>query len=145
MKGNNKQGISMQQPNDGCNGNSGVPNTNNVGNNNSTSICVAVITGVFGLATAIIAIRVRSKKKNELEDKRTKNKMEVDDHKAWLDIKKNEEKNRQNLESYRAKKKIDQEYKCINRRIAAPTIQISLREWQDKFNSKYPMPEYSAL
>ena len=82
----------MQQPNDGCNGNSGVPNTNNVGNNNSTSICVAVITGVFGLATAIIAIRVRSKKKNELEDKRTKNKMEVDDHKAWLDIKKNEEK-----------------------------------------------------
>lgn len=72
MKGNNKQGISMQQPNDGCNGNSGVPNTNNVGNNNSTSICVAVITGVFGLATAIIAIRVRSKKKNELEERELK-------------------------------------------------------------------------
>lgn len=145
MKGNNKQGNFMQQPNDGCNGNSGVPNTNNVGNKNSTSICVAVITGVFCLATALIPVIVSYKKKNELEDKKTKNKMEVDDHKAWLDIKKNEEKNQQNLESYRAKKKIDQEYKCINRRIAAPTIQISLREWQDKFNSKYPMPEYSTI
>lgn len=92
MKGNNKQGISMQQPNDSCNGNSGVPNTNNAGNNNSTSICVAVITGVFCLTTAIITIILRFKKKNELEDNKTKNKMEVDDHKAWLDIKKNEKK-----------------------------------------------------
>ena len=83
----------MQQPNDGCNGNSGVPNTNNVGNKNSTSICVAVTTGVFCLATALIPVIVSYKKKNELEDKKTKNKMEVDDHKAWLDIKKNEEKN----------------------------------------------------
>ena len=82
----------MQQPNDGCNGNSGVPNTNNVGNKNSTSICVAVTTGVFCLATALIPVIVSYKKKNELEDKKTKNKMEVDDHKAWLDIKKNEEK-----------------------------------------------------
>lgn len=139
------QGNSMQQSNNGCNGNSGVPNTNNVGNNNSTSICVAVITGAFCLATALIPVIVSYKKKNELEDKKTKNKMEVDDHKAWLDIKKNEEKNRQNLEHYCAIKKIDQEYKCINKQTVNQVHQISLSEWQDAFSSKFPIPEYSAI
>lgn len=145
MKDNNKQGNSMQQPNNGYNGNSGVPNTNNVCNNNSTPIWVAVIKGAFGLAIALIPVIVKSNKKNELEDKKAQNKMKVDDHKAWLDIKKNEEKKRQNLESYRAKKEIDQEFKSQNNRTVTATCQIPLREWQDKFNSKYPMPKYSTI
>lgn len=143
---NNMKRSSMQQPNNCCNGNNGyVSNNNSAGKNNSTAIWCAAITGSFGLVTSLILLFAKSKKKNEHEDKKTQNKMKVDDHKAKVDIRKHEKINKLDLELYRAKKEIDQEYKHINKRTVDKVRKISLCEWQDVFSSKSPMPEYSAI
>lgn len=146
MEFTNMKRSSMQQLNNCCNRNKGnVPNSDSVGNNNSTRIWIALITGGLSLVTGLILCHVKSKKKKEYEDKKTQNKMKVDDHKAEVDVRKNGEINKQNLEFYRAKKEIDQEYKCINKRSIDQASQISLREWYETFNLKCPMPEYSAI
>ena len=113
--------------------------------NCNTSKKVALISSILAIAGGVIFVCVKFKKKNELEDNKTQNKMKVDDHKADVDIRKHEEINRQDLELYRAKKEIDQEYRHINKRTADQVRRISLREWQDAFSSKYPMPEYSTI
>lgn len=113
--------------------------------NCNTSKKVALISSILAIAGGVILVCVKFKKKNELEDNKTQNKMKVDDHKADVDIRKHEEINRQDLELYRAKKEIDQEYRHINKRTADQVRRISLREWQDAFSSKYPMPEYSTI
>ena len=137
---------SMQQPNNCCNGNNGhVSNNNSAGKNNSTAIWCAAITGSFGLVTSLILLFAKSKKKNEHEDKKTQNRMKVDDHKAEVEIRKHEIINKQDLELYRAKKEIDQEYKCISKRTIDQSNQFTLREWHETFNSKCPMPDYSAI
>ena len=142
MEINNIKRSFMQQLNNCCNGNNGyVLNNNSAWSNNSAFIWGTLITFVTGL----ILLFAKSKKKDEHEDKKTQNKMKVDDHKAMIDVWKNGEINKQNLEFYREKKKIDKENMCINKRIANQANQISLREWHETFNSKCPMPDYSAI
>lgn len=137
MKTINKFSTFTQQPNHRCNGSNG---NKCIGKNRCATWDFV---GILGIAASVAFIYIKTKKKNEHEDKKAQNKMKVDDHRAEVDVRKHEEINKHDLELYRAKKEIDQEFKSQNNRTA--TCQISLRKWQDTFDSRFPMPEYSTI
>ena len=146
MEVNNMKRSSIQQPNNCCNGSNGsVLNNNSAGSNNSAFMWGALITGGFGLVTGLTLLFAKSKKKDEHEDKKTENKMKVDEHKAEVDVRKHEKINNQDLELYRAKKEIDEEFHLRNKRPTNQSCSISLCKWQNTFDSRYPMPEYSTI
>lgn len=103
------------------------------------------LVGIAGLLVSIAIIYLKDKNKKELEDKKAQNKMKVYEHKTMQDIQKNETTNKQNLEFRREWKKIDQDFKPQGNRSVTATCQISLRKWQDTFDSRFPMPEYSTI
>lgn len=141
----NEKGFT-QQLNNCCNRNNcGMPTDKGAGKNLSTVIWGTIIGSTLSLITNAILENIKAKKKNEYEDKKTQNKMKVEENKAKSNIRKNKIINQDNLDSLRAKMEMYQEYKTHNNQLVAATCQISLRKWQDTFDSRFPMPEYSTI
>ncbi len=129
----------MQQANNYCdNGNS---HYNKYGWLKDTKITVAGI----GLVGGLILLYKKFDKKEKLENIKTNNKFALERQKAEIAVKTYQKKNELDVEKQRQIFAMKQEVKAQNRKSVNYECKISLREWHAKFNSKYPMPEYSTI
>lgn len=129
----------MQQANNCCD--KGNSHYNKYGWLKDTKIIVAGI----GLVGGLILLYKKFDKKEKLENIKTNNKFALERQKAEIAVKTYQKKNELDVEKQHQIFAMKQEVKAQNRKSVNYECEISLREWHAKFNSKYPMPEYSTI
>lgn len=121
------------------------------GNGCGKKLLFILVSSCIGLAT----LYFRSCLKKSITDNEAKNHMNAYNNKADVDVEKQEKMkniaiekqkamNELAIDKHRQMHEIDKEYESKKKKENSE-IQIPLNEWQDKFNLKFPMPEYTMI